>query len=156
MSLEDITNFIEISGQLGSAGQPTRAQFSEVQVAGYQVVINLAMPDSPGAIADESSLVRGLGLEYIHIPVVWTAPHDQDLDAFMETMRQARGKKVFAHCALNMRVSSFIYIYRVVVLGAVADEAWWDVLSVWQPDETWQNFIDQAMNRFGKSVKIQV
>jgi protein tyrosine phosphatase (PTP) superfamily phosphohydrolase (DUF442 family) len=149
MSLIDITNYLEIPGLAGTAGQPTRGQFGEIRAAGFELVINLAMPDSPDALADEAALVEGLGMGYVHIPVVWVSPGDADLDAFISAMQAARGRKTFAHCVLNMRVSSFMYIYRVAVLGQGVEAARWDMLSIWEPDATWQGFIDNNLLRLG-------
>jgi protein tyrosine phosphatase (PTP) superfamily phosphohydrolase (DUF442 family) len=91
MSLDQILNFIEISPVLGTAGQPKRNQFVDIAAAGYQCVINLATSSSENAIADESDLVTELGMEYIHIPVVWKAPQRADFDLFCTTMERSEG-----------------------------------------------------------------
>jgi protein tyrosine phosphatase (PTP) superfamily phosphohydrolase (DUF442 family) len=153
MSLDDITNFMEISDRLGTAGQPTREQFSQIRAAGYEVVINLAMPDSINALPDEGSLVAVQKMDYIHIPVVWAAPSRQDLEEFFAVMKRLEGRKIFAHCALNYRVSSFVYLYRVICLGANAEEAWWDVLSIWEPDANWSKFIQDSLEKLHESGK---
>jgi hypothetical protein len=44
-----------------------------------------------------------------------------------------------------MRVSVFIFLYRVIVERLDRQECWKDVLKIWRPDETWQNFIDQML-----------
>jgi hypothetical protein len=43
----EIYNFHAIRGRLGTAGQPTEAQFRAVREAGFDVVINLALSTSP-------------------------------------------------------------------------------------------------------------
>ena len=68
--LDQITNYLKISEDLGTAGQPFRQQFNFVKEAAYDVVVNLALPTSTNAIPDEGDLVRSLGMEYIHIPVL--------------------------------------------------------------------------------------
>jgi len=45
MALDGIKNFIEVSGQLGTAGQPSEAQLREVADAGFEVVVNLGLLD---------------------------------------------------------------------------------------------------------------
>ncbi len=144
-SVEDIQNFLQLSDQLGSAGQPFRDQFSLIADAGYATVINLAMPDSMDAVADEADLVRGLGMEYASIPVVWEAPLDSDLVEFFALMERQQGRKVFVHCARNMRVSAFLYLYRVLRQGMSSDQAWSDLQRIWVPNETWQAFIQKAL-----------
>jgi protein tyrosine phosphatase (PTP) superfamily phosphohydrolase (DUF442 family) len=49
-------NYHEYSPSLLSSGQPTREQFPAIAQAGFEAVINLAMPDSPDALPDEPAL----------------------------------------------------------------------------------------------------
>ncbi len=69
--LENIYNFLQISDRLGTSGQPTEEQFSDIKNAGYQTVINLALTNSSNALSDEPEIVENNGMEYIHIPVIW-------------------------------------------------------------------------------------
>jgi protein tyrosine phosphatase (PTP) superfamily phosphohydrolase (DUF442 family) len=140
--LEEIINYLEISPAVGTAGQPTRQQFAEICAAGYEVVINLATSTSWDAVADEPELTRALGMQHIAIPVDWEAPTTHDLEQFFAAMDGCKGRKVFVHCARNMRVSCFIYLYRVLKLGWSPEAALPDLLKIWQPDGTWQIFIN--------------
>lgn len=140
-----LTNYLAISDALGTAGQPTPDQFSAIRDAGYEVVINLAVPASPGALPDEAELVAAQGMAYVPIPVVWESPTTEDLDRFFAAMDRNRGRKVFVHCALNMRVSCFVFLYRVLRLGVPAEEAWRSVLAIWEPNEIWQRFVDDML-----------
>jgi hypothetical protein len=45
-NLAGILHFLPISARIGTAGQPTAAQFALIREAGYDVVINLALPTS--------------------------------------------------------------------------------------------------------------
>jgi hypothetical protein len=56
-----------------------------------------------------------------------------------------RERKVLVHCALNMRVSCFVFLYRVLRLGVEPEVAWADVLAIWQPNEVWQRFVDAML-----------
>ena len=71
MSCTSITNFVALSDLIGTAGQPTPDQYQSVKDEGYELVINLATPDSKGAIPNESEVVTSLGTSYFQIPVVW-------------------------------------------------------------------------------------
>ena len=146
-----IINFLEINPNLGTAGQPLPDEFAGIHAAGYEVVINLVPASSPDALPDEEALVKALGMEYIHIPVIWTEPTAQDLDRFFAAMDHNRVRKVFAHCVLNMRVSVFVYLYRVLRLGAAPEAAWQSVEEIWQPEDVWQQFIDEQMIRLASS-----
>jgi protein tyrosine phosphatase (PTP) superfamily phosphohydrolase (DUF442 family) len=142
-----ILNYLLISDRLGTAGQPTADQFADIRAAGYKVVINLAMPDSTGALPDEETLVTALGMDYVHIPVVWEGPTLQDLARFFEVMEQYRDRKVFVHCAMNMRVSAFVFLYRVLHQGVPIEEARQALNQIWEPDGIWQALIELALEQ---------
>src|SRR2546423_4659420 len=61
-SLSEIDSFRAIGERVGTAGQPTEDQFRAIRAAGFEVVINLALPTSDNALADEGSIVSGLGM----------------------------------------------------------------------------------------------
>jgi protein tyrosine phosphatase (PTP) superfamily phosphohydrolase (DUF442 family) len=145
--MEGVLNYIPISDALGTAGQPAAEQFAAIRAAGYEVVINLALPDSTNALPDEAERVGAQGMAYVHIPVVWESPTAEDLQRFFAVLDQNRGRKVFVHCALNMRVSCFVFLYRVLRLGVPAEVAWPDVLRIWQPNEVWQRFVDHMLEQ---------
>jgi protein tyrosine phosphatase (PTP) superfamily phosphohydrolase (DUF442 family) len=80
-SLLEIDDFRAIGEQLGTAGQPTESQFRTVREAGFETIINLALPTSGNALGNEGSVVTGLGMTYVHIPVDFKAPTSQDFRA---------------------------------------------------------------------------
>jgi protein tyrosine phosphatase (PTP) superfamily phosphohydrolase (DUF442 family) len=143
--LTSIQNFLQLSPTLATAGQPRREQFALIAGAGYDVVINLAMPDSWDAVPDEAELVTELGLAHYHIPVEWEDPHREDLVQFCDLMDLLEGQKVFVHCARNMRVSAFIFLYRVLRQGRPAVDCRPDLEKIWQPNEVWEEFIQKNM-----------
>jgi hypothetical protein len=112
-------------------------------------VINLATPTSTNALPDEAGLVAALGMHYVPIPVLWDRPTLDDLDAFFNALDTYAGQRVFVHCVLNWRVSTFIYLYRVIRLGVAHETAVWDMLSIWESDEIWSQFIADAFEFYG-------
>lgn len=147
--LAGILNYLPITSELASAGQPTEAQLAAIAQAGFEVVVNLATPTSTNALADEAGLVKTLGMTYVPIPVVWEHPTALNLAEFFDALDEHRGQKLFVHCALNWRAAAFIYLYRVIRLGAAHETAVRDLHSIWQPDATWSQFIADALERYG-------
>lgn len=135
-----------MSPSIASSGQPGRQQFSFIANGGYRTVINLAMPDSDNAIADEGNIVASLGMSYVHIPVPFDAPQIFQLRTFFNYMQAIINQKVWVHCALNYRVSAFLYLYYRLVRGLPEEEAIKVMLPGWEPDEVWLIFIDTAVN----------
>lgn len=146
--MENIYNFLKISDSIATSGQPTKEQFSELKDSEYQVVVNLALPTSANALPGEKEIVEDLGMEYIHIPVVWENPKIEDLDRFFSVMSKNKHKKTFVHCAANMRVSAFMYLYRRLRDRVNEEEAKQDLYQIWQPNATWQQFIERAIEKY--------
>jgi protein tyrosine phosphatase (PTP) superfamily phosphohydrolase (DUF442 family) len=108
-------------------------------------VINLALPASDNALANEGSVVTGLGMAYVHIPVNFKAPTSQDFRAFCRVMEAFEDRPVFVHCAANMRVSAFVFLYRVLRQQVAPSEAEGDLRAIWQPDPVWTRFIQDQL-----------
>jgi protein tyrosine phosphatase (PTP) superfamily phosphohydrolase (DUF442 family) len=143
--LSDIYNFQAVSEQLGTAGQPTAEQFDAVKDAGYEVVINLALGTTPRDLANEPQLLAEHGMDYIHIPVVFEEPTGDNLHQFFEAMDANKDKKCFVHCIANARVSAFVMLYQVLRQGASVDDARATMTQIWEPNPTWQSFIDEML-----------
>lgn len=150
-SLTEIYNFLPIDDGWATAGQPTVEQFAAIKAAGYEVIINLGIPDSPRAVLHEAEVVAAQGIDYVAIPVVWEAPTAADLAAFFAAMQAHQAEKRFVHCIANMRVSAFTFLYRVLGLGAPIDEARQTLHQIWEPNPVWQQFIDEQLATYGQA-----
>lgn len=142
--MNGIRAYFKIDDLLATSGQPSVEQFSEIADAGYSLVVNLALPTSTHAITNEREIVESLGMSYAHIPVSWEEPQLADLFHFFEIMQASEGRKVWVHCALNMRVSCFMYLYRSLVLGIPDIEAKYPMSEIWQPTGAWEALINAA------------
>jgi protein tyrosine phosphatase (PTP) superfamily phosphohydrolase (DUF442 family) len=145
--LANIYNMLSLTDNLGTSGQPTSAQLAAIKEAGYEVVINLATGTTPRDLPNEADVVAAQGMEYIHIPVIWDNPTEADLARFFETMDTTQDKKRFVHCIANMRVSAFMFLYRVLRQGMPMEEARATMSQIWQPNPIWQKFIEAALAR---------
>ncbi|MCC7374241.1 MAG: protein tyrosine phosphatase family protein [Verrucomicrobiales bacterium] len=145
MSITGIYQYRAISDGLRTAGQPTEEQIRALREAGVEAVINLALPTSDNALANEGSIVTGFGMVYVHIPVDFRAPTSRDFRSFCGVMEAFEGRRVFVHCAANMRVSVFVFLYRVLNQGVARAEAERDLRAIWQPDEVWSRFIQEQL-----------
>jgi protein tyrosine phosphatase (PTP) superfamily phosphohydrolase (DUF442 family) len=140
-SLSGIYHFRAIGEKLGTAGQPNKDQLRIVREAGFEAVINLALPTSDNALANEGSIATGLGMSYVHLPVKFDAPTQTDFRTFCQVMEAFDGRRVFIHCAANKRVSAFVFLYRVLYGCVAIADAERDLHAIWQPDEVWSRFI---------------
>lgn len=143
--LSEIFNFHALGFHLGTSGQPTPDQFAIIRESGYEAVINLALPTSDNAIANEGSIVTSLGMAYVHIPVNFENPTARDFQMFRRVLDSFAAHPVFVHCAANKRVSAFVFLYRVLAQGMPTAAAERDLLAIWQPDPIWRQFIQDQL-----------
>ena len=99
--LSELTNYRAYSPMLSSSGQPSAEQLEAVRDAGFERVVFLALTDSEGSIANEDSIVKGLGMEFVHIPVIWETPGADDFALFAALLSGAPEKKTLVHCLPN-------------------------------------------------------
>ncbi len=149
--MEKLLNYYQITDKVGTSGQPSKEQFADIAQMGYEAVVNLAMHDSDKAIPDEGSIVVGLGMSYFHIPVPFDKPTADHLRTFCGIMSVLAGKKVWVHCAVNARVSAFMFHYLTWVRGVSEREATSPFLRDWRPlmDEAWKSFMALGKDDLG-------
>lgn len=108
---------------LYSSGQPTEAQFQSLRHEGVEVVIDLRADDETPDF-DEAAYVRGLGLEYVALPVRGkqglTRDNVMSLDALLA---QAGGRPVLLHCASGNRVGAMMALREAWLRGATPEQA---------------------------------
>jgi protein tyrosine phosphatase (PTP) superfamily phosphohydrolase (DUF442 family) len=144
VAIESIRNFVSLSDELATAGQPTEEQVRELARAGFEVVVNLGLLDPRYCLHGEAGLAESLGMTYHHIPVDFKAPLFENLEKFFDVMDASHVKRVFVHCAANYRVSVFIALYAQARLGWSVDEANAHIQRLWDPDDTWKEFIQMS------------
>jgi protein tyrosine phosphatase (PTP) superfamily phosphohydrolase (DUF442 family) len=152
--IPSLINFLHVSDSIATAGQPQAAHFPLLSRAGYKTVINLAAPSSPNFMADEAAQCAQHGMHYEHLPVVWTQPTREDLERFMTAMKARGDQKTFVHCALNKRVSVFVFLYRVIGLGETVEVASQELQQIWAPNEVWSKYMHNMLHAFKPEQKI--
>ena len=149
--MKEILNYYRVSDKIATSGQPTQDQFCAIAEDGYKVVINLALNSSSNAIPEEDAIVTDLGMVYIHLPVVWEAPQIDDVQIFCHLMSIHNLRKVWVHCAKNMRVSCFMYLYQKHILNLSEEQSCYPMNKIWQPQDVWQELIQAAATFFNLS-----
>lgn len=141
----DAENTHQVFDWLWSSGQLSERDIASLQALGVEAVVNLALPTSSNALPGEAEFVTRQGIAYVQIPVQWEKPELFQLEQFFGALKIFEGRKVWVHCAKNMRVSAFIYLYRRLCLRESEEAASHPMQEVWVPNETWQAFINNAL-----------
>ena len=109
----DIREFLQVTPDVCTGGQPRLEQFAALKSKGVKVVLNLRTPGEHRADAERQA-VEAAGLRYINIPVVYTAPKNEQVDEFLRITDDPANRPIFIHCIAAIRVGAFWLIRRVV------------------------------------------
>jgi protein tyrosine phosphatase (PTP) superfamily phosphohydrolase (DUF442 family) len=145
----DAPNIVPIDLQLVTSGQPTRASLVMLRRFGFEAVIYLAPGSVPDAIADESAILSGQGIEFVHIPIPFSKPEESHFIAVSDALKRMKGKKVLVHCQVNMRASSMVFLHRVIAEGQDASKAYEQVAAVWSPQGSWRALLQAQLKKHG-------
>ena len=142
-----IYNWRRLDDRITTSGQPTEQQLADIRALGVRHIVNLGLHTHEKALPDEAASVARLGMTYIHIPVSFQNPTDQDFDQFCAVMEQLKDVPLHVHCIANARVSAFFYRYRRDVLGMDETQARVEMEAVWQPNAIWAAFVARRSER---------
>lgn len=145
-SLESIYKYRAVDDSIATSGQPSEKQLLAIADAGFKTVVNLALHDDPRySLPDEPGIVASSGMAYIHIPVQFSAPSENDLQQFFTAMDACSAEKVWIHCAANIRVSALLGLYRFIKQDWKPESAFALMNELWQPDAVWWSFIEKML-----------
>lgn len=147
-------NFVQWREGLASSAQPKADWLARAGEQKYEVLVNLAPPQSHGSLVNEGAIVGAKGVKYVNIPVDFSRPTAEDFRFFSEVMKASAGRSVFVHCQANFRASSFVFLYRVVHEDAPVQETWAKLQSAWVPDRVWRRFVEETLKAHGKSAEL--
>ena len=126
-----------------SSGLPNQGHFETLKAMGVAKVVDLI----PGDRTEQASLMNELSLTYYNIQVEWGNPTIENFREYIKTMKQFNQSEgiTLTHCRLNWRGAVFTYLYRVTQLKESEELAKQEMLAIWEPNETWQDFIDAVI-----------
>ena len=120
--LPPIRNFLQVTPQFCTGGQPRPEHFAKLKADGVKAVLNLRTPGEHRA-EEEQAAVQQAGMKYFNIPVVYTAPTDAQVDEFLRITDDPANRPMFIHCTAAIRVATFWMIRRVIRDGMAPDAA---------------------------------
>lgn len=151
MDERSILKYKLLPEQIATSGQPTEDELIYISNAGYSVVLNLGLHNTKYSVKNEKSFFKENTIKYIHIPVIFDEPKQEDLIAFIKALDSNKNEKIFIHCAANKRVSAFIALYRIISLEWEEDKAINELKKVWLPNKIWQSFIEKQLKMYNET-----
>lgn len=117
-----IRNYLRVSTDVCTGGQPRPEHFAALKADGVKAVLNLRTPGEHRA-DEEAAAVEAAGMTYFSVPVVYTAPTFESVDAFLRITDNPANRPVFIHCTAAIRVGAYWMIRRIVRDGWAWDAA---------------------------------
>ena len=108
-----IRNFLRVNAEFCTGGQPRLEHFQALKAEGVKAVLNLRTAGEHRA-DEEMQAVKQAGLAYFSVPVVYTAPTSDAVDAFLRITDEPANRPMFIHCTAGIRVGAFWLIRRVL------------------------------------------
>ena len=136
-----IPRFQMINTGLYRGGQPEREGFEYLKKTGIKTVINLRTEN------DEEHIVKGLGMNYVHIPIsikAWSKIPANAIDAYFKVLNDPANYPIFFHCRRGAdRTGAMAGFYRIVMQG-------------WQPKKAYDEARDIGMRWWYRAIKGQL
>jgi uncharacterized protein (TIGR01244 family) len=120
--LPPIRNFMQVTPEFCTGGQPRVEHLAKLQADGVKAVLNLRQPGEHRA-DEERAAAQKAGLKYFNIPVDYQNPTDANVDEFLRITDDPANRPMFIHCTAAIRVAGFWMIRRVLRDGMAVDAA---------------------------------
>lgn len=144
MNIAQSYNFRSISRLLSTSGEMTKEELGGLNHQGYEAVINLLPNENKHALPEEQEIIEAQKIEYIHIPVDWSAPTEENYRAFVKAAAYTQDKKTHILCAANWRVSAFYALYAIESNIWSTTTARKHINDLWNPKDfpVWKQFLE--------------
>jgi uncharacterized protein (TIGR01244 family) len=120
--LPPIRNFLQVTPEFCTGGQPRVEHFAKLKADGVKTVLNLRQPGEHRA-EEEQAAVKQAGLKYFNIPVSVGDPKDEQVAEFLKLTDDPSNRPMFIHCTAAVRVGAFWMIRRALRDGWTVDAA---------------------------------
>jgi protein tyrosine phosphatase (PTP) superfamily phosphohydrolase (DUF442 family) len=142
-------NVVIIDRGIVTSGQPTAESLATLRAEGFEAVIYLAPASVGDAVKEEPTILARQGIEFVHVPIPFTAPTESHFDAVSAALDRLKGKKILIHCQVNMRASTMVFLYRVLHRKEAPAAAYDAVTQVWTPQGPWKQLAQGLLDKGG-------
>jgi protein tyrosine phosphatase (PTP) superfamily phosphohydrolase (DUF442 family) len=118
-----IHNFDKVTDHVWRGALPSDHAIEKMSNSGINTIIDLRMNGE--GTEHEEKLAASLGMHYLHIPMGFTQPSDEQINTCLQTVLSPSSGAVFVHCRQGAdRTGTMCAIYRRLVDRISFDEAY--------------------------------
>ena len=141
---KDIPRYLKVADGFYRGGQPEGRGFHFLKQQGIKTVINLREEN------DEEATVRGLGMNYIHIPMsvsIKARIPEKDIQKYFTILNDPANFPIFIHCKRGAdRTGAMVGFYRIGVQGWEGPRAYEEARNVGM--RWWFSGLKQQLHQF--------
>ena len=105
-----IKNFYKVSDILYRGSQPTRNGYEQLAKLGIKTVVSLQV------IPQQTELIKGFGMNPVHIPINPLDMKDEYAKEFLSVMANPANHPVYVHCLYGSdRTGTMVALYRIYI-----------------------------------------
>ena len=135
-----IPHWLPVDPSLALGAQPDQAGIDWLAEHGYSLVVNLNTPGARNFWPDEAAQAQKAGMHYVHYPLDCSELTPEKYEILRGILQGHRGRKVFLHCAMNVKSSGMAHIWRVKELGHDREAAKADLARTPGHEPKWERF----------------
>lgn len=127
-----LPNFREVeNGKIYRGGVPTSTGVEQLSKMGVKTILSIR-DDDPVATKKEGKLARGLGMEFISIPLSGIlSPSDAKIDAIESILNNPKYYPLYVHCTYGQdRTGLVIGLFRVFFQNVSPKDAYQEMLAL--------------------------
>jgi uncharacterized protein (TIGR01244 family) len=113
-----ISTFAQVETTIACGGSTKPEAIQEIKKMGFKSVINLRLANEEGAqVEEEGTVVKALGLNYVHLPFNMQTPDPKLIDNFIAAVTAPANQPAYVHCAAGGRAAALWMVKRVLADG---------------------------------------
>jgi uncharacterized protein (TIGR01244 family) len=115
---------LKINEEITVGPQPSESELAKLKDEGFKTVANFRTEgeeDQPISPQEEGEIVRGLELNYLHVPVSMKEMKPEQVDQFREEYEKLP-KPIYGHCQTGKRAGAFAMMHLACEQNLSGDE----------------------------------
>lgn len=119
----EVPRVLCLDDDFATGAQPVGDAYTKAAANGFRSVLSLRTANEGLDLARERAKVESVKMRYFNIPVISSAPQEQQADEFLRLARDKSNHPMLVTCASANRVGAFMMILRVIDQGWSEEKA---------------------------------
>jgi len=119
----EVPHLLCLERNIATGGQPSQGAYAKLASNGFRSVLNLRTAQEGVNLEEEKEAVEKAGMRYVNIPVDSSALASEQVNEFLNVVKDRSMQPILIHCATANRVGAFWLIYRVLEQGWSQEKA---------------------------------